>query len=254
MCLISFAWQTRTDLPLLLAANRDEFHQRPTAAAGFWSDAGSVYAGRDLTAGGTWLGIGADGRFAAITNIRDPGGGSAPGLRSRGELTADYLRGTDSPETYLAAVAGRILDYQGFNLLVGDADTLWYLHGVAGGRPRRLAPGIYGLSNAALDVPWPKVRRARDRLWALAVEPETPSADKLLACVADRRLAEAEALADFGDTMLRELSGQFIVTEHYGTRCQTSLRCFADGRREFMEVRYDRSGQASGYSAVCLLD
>ncbi|MEE4277146.1 MAG: NRDE family protein [Halieaceae bacterium] len=252
MCLISFAWQMRRDLPLLVAANRDEFHARPTAAAHFWPDADAVFAGRDLSAGGTWLGMGPGGRFAAITNIRDPDS-TTSGRRSRGELTLDFLRGRSAAETYLDALAGRIASYQGFNLIIGDGDSLWYLHGVAGSLPQRLGPGIYGLSNAALDVPWPKLCRARERLQDLVAMPEAPTAEALLACVSDRSLAPREELAKFGDTMLRELSAQFIVTERYGTRSQTSLRNFADGRREFMEVRFDSAGRESGRSAVCTL-
>ena len=154
MCLIVLAWRQHREYPLLLAANRDEFHRRPAAPADFWPQQPALLAGRDLEAGGTWLGISRSGRFAAVTNIRDPDAqGSAP--RSRGELTRDFLAGAAPPAAYLDAVAARRGDYLGFNLLLGDSEALWYLHGggASWAAPRRLAPGIHGLSNAALDVP-----------------------------------------------------------------------------------------------------
>lgn len=263
MCLIVFAWQTHAEAPLILAANRDEFHARPTAPAGFWSDAPHILAGRDLQAGGTWLGITRSGRFAAITNVRDPGAFSRrPGLRSRGDLTRDFLTGSDCPLGYVQALEPHLGDYEGFNLLVGDRETLCYL---SAGRmskcsPRILPAGIYGLSNAALDVPWPKVRRAKIALRnALGERPGLPTHARLRDCLANRSPASAGALAGdglseirsagAGGAMARQLSAQFIVTEDYGTRCTTTLRWHRDGRMDFAEQRFDSSGDPTGSDA-----
>ncbi len=161
MCLIVFAWQPGHALPLLVAANRDEFYARPSLPLAAWEDAEGVFAGRNLEAGGTWLGLGPAGRFAALTNVRDPS--QALGKRSRGELVADFLRGGGNPADYLAQVAGRAADYSGFNLLIGDRHQLWHYNPRVG-PPRLLPAGIYGLSNAALDTPWPKLLKARAAL------------------------------------------------------------------------------------------
>jgi uncharacterized protein with NRDE domain len=254
MCLITFAWRVHPQAPLLLAANRDEFYRRPSAALARWSDAPQVIAGRDLEANGTWLGISDGGRFAAVTNIRDPAPIERRAARSRGELTADFLRGSDTPHRYLASVAARSADYLGFNLLLGDGDELWYLHG-DGSRhatPRALDPGIYGLSNAALDVPWPKVQRARQAL-ARATALEAPADhDALAACVNSRELAEEADLHGHGleGDMARRLSAQFIVTESYGTRCQTTLRQLANGRFDVRERRFDGRGALAGETRI----
>jgi uncharacterized protein with NRDE domain len=250
MCLIVFAWQQHPKAGLLLAANRDEFHARPAAPAGFWPDAPQILAGRDLEAQGTWLGISRSGRFAAITNIRDPQPRAATALRSRGELTSGFLLGDEQPQDFLASVAARVADYQGFNLLLGDGQSLWYLHGSrdAPGKPTPLKPGIYGLSNAALDVPWPKVIAARDALRASLSDADAPPHEGLRQCLQDRRLAETVALAEQGlnGDMARQLSAQFIVTPAYGTRCCTTLRLHADGSRDFAEQRFDNQGEITG--------
>lgn len=244
MCLIVLSWREREDAPLLLAANRDEFHARPAAAADFWADEPRILAGRDLRAGGTWLGLSRDGRFATVTNIRDPDGGSPVGARSRGELVAQFLTSREAPEPFLRSVAARARDYQGFNLLVSDGGSLWYLHGIAGGAPRRLEPGLYGLSNATLDVPWPKVRRARQALAARVGEAKPPGHDDLAACLASRAVAPHSELHGHGliGAMAQPLSAQFIVTPTYGTRCRTTLRWLADGRHELREESFDADG------------
>lgn len=157
---------------LIVAANRDEFYARPTSPLAEWLDAPGVYAGRDLEAGGTWLGIGNQGRFAALTNIRDPN--QPLGRRSRGELVARFLTDEQPAEDYLAEVAGRAGEYGGFNLLLGTADSLYYLNAVDP-QPQRLETGIYGLSNAGLDTPWPKLLKAKAALTAQLDDP-LPSA------------------------------------------------------------------------------
>lgn len=254
MCLITFAWRVHPQAPLLLAANRDEFYRRASAPLARWSEAPQVIAGRDLEARGTWLGISDRGRFAAVTNIRDPDAASRRAPRSRGELTADFLRGSEAPGPYLATVAARRSEYLGFNLLLGDGDELWYLggDGTRPATPRPLKPGIYGLSNAALDVPWPKVERARQALAREAAVAAPADHDALAACVDSRELADEADLHGHGleGDMARRLSAQFIVTETYGTRCQTTLRRLADGRCDIRERRFDHRGAVEGETLV----
>ena len=163
MCLIAFAWQTSKHHRLTLIGNRDEFHRRPTRPLDWWDDLDQpdLLAGRDLEAGGTWLGVTRDGRFAAVTNIRAPGAAKAP--LSRGQLPLNYLQGRQTPEAFMQQLAAQREQYSGFNLLVGDADALWFLNSLDG-QPRELGPGIYGLSNADLDSPWPKTGYLRDAL------------------------------------------------------------------------------------------
>lgn len=219
MCLIALAWQAHPDYPLIVAANRDEFHHRPAAAARFWPEAPAVLAGRDLAAGGTWLGITRRGRFAALTNVREPG--AAQGSRSRGLLVSAFLQGGDSPQTYAAAVAADGAAYSGFNLLVGDADSLWWVSNRAPA-PAPVVPGVHALSNHLFNTPWPKVQRARDGLAAaLAV----PSAERLFALLADDRAAPDDELPDTGVglAMERLLSPPFIRSGGYGTRCSSVL-------------------------------
>lgn len=251
MCLIVFAWQPDGDYPLLLAANRDEFHRRSAAPMAWWDDAPQILAGRDLEAGGTWLGVTANGRLAAVTNVRDPQAERGQAKRSRGDLTRDFLQGAMAPDAYLKEVGSRVDEYRGFNLLVGDGDSLWYLHGspAAPAKPQELRPAIYGLSNAALDVPWPKVEHAKAKLAAIATA--TPSLDTLRACVADRSLASSTALSVQGleGEMAQRLSAQFIVTPEYGTRCNSTLLLRRDGQIQIAEQRFGPDGVRAGESA-----
>jgi uncharacterized protein with NRDE domain len=160
MCLILIAWQAHPDYPLVVAANRDEFFARPTAAAAFWPDAPQVLAGRDLEAGGTWLGVSRQRRFAALTNYRE-GGRQRVDARSRGALVADFLTSRASPVAYLTQLETAAAEYNGFNLVVGDGESLAYYSNRGDGQPRWLKPGIYGLSNHLLDTPWPKLASAK---------------------------------------------------------------------------------------------
>ena len=240
MCLIVFAWRPSHALPLVVAANRDEFHARPSLPLGRWEDAPWVIGGRDLQAGGTWMGVTADGRFAALTNIRAPG--QPLGLRSRGELPARFLRGELSPADYLAELAGRCADYAGFNLLVGDRQTLWHLNSHSG-EPRALDAGIYGLSNAGLDTPWPKLRKARA---ALIEALRQPQPERLLALLADAEPAAEHELPRTGVSLEweRRLSSIFIASAAYGTRASTVLLRHADGTLELEERSFDAHGPA----------
>jgi uncharacterized protein with NRDE domain len=232
VCTLLFAWQVDPARPLVVAANRDEFYARPTAAAGFWADAPQLLAGRDLQAGGTWLGVTRDGRFAALTNVREPGVPTPPHAPSRGRLVADFLLARGAPEDYLAGL--RPADHAGFNLVVGDGRSLWYLSNRAG-PARALGPGVYGVSNAALDTPWPKVVRGRERLAALVAGGADTRA--LLDLLEDRAPAADAELPDTGVglAMERLLSSLFIASPAYGTSSSTALVIHRDGALEFRE-------------------
>ena len=200
MCLIILAHRQHRSYPLLVAANRDEYYQRPTEAAQIWSGSDGLLAGKDLTAGGTWLGITKAGRFAAITNHRNPP--TTPGNpRSRGLLTLDYLRGSMSPGYYLQDLAQEGAAYAGFNLLLGDGKELHYYSNIAGA-PQQLAPGIYGVSNALLNTPWPKLDKGRRRLETLIHSSEINDQEqrhaKLAGVVSDRTPEPDHALPDTG--------------------------------------------------------
>ena len=242
MCLLILAHQVAPDYPLLVAANRDEFHARPTAVSDFWADHPGLLAGKDLQQGGTWMGVTRDGRFAAVTNYRDPAR-TAVAPRSRGELSLAYLTGAQDTESFLAGGATRAREYAGFNLLVGDRHGLWYFSNSDDARPQRLAPGIYGLSNARLDTPWPKVELGKARLQALLQGPP-PAHGTLATLVSDRRLATQGALAGLGldSNMEAKLSAQFIVTDNYGTRSNTTLWTDNHNRVSWREESFDAQG------------
>jgi uncharacterized protein with NRDE domain len=247
MCLLILAHQL-PDLPLVVAANRDEFHARATAASGFWPGQPQLLAGKDLEQGGTWMGITDSGRFAAITNYRDPAR-TVPAPRSRGELPLAYLQGKAPPESYLQELSRHADEYAGFNLLVGDLTSLWcYSNGTLPGenQPQCLAPGIYGLSNARLDTPWPKVTMGKQRLQAL-LDAGAVNHDGLAAVVSDRQLADPAGLHQQGmnPDMERLLSAQFIVTSSYGTRSTTSLWIDAQNLAHWRELSFDPQGQTS---------
>jgi uncharacterized protein with NRDE domain len=240
MCLIAIAYKAHPDYPLLIAANRDEYYERPTAAAEFWKEAPTLLAGRDLRAGGTWMGVTREGRFAAITNHRNPPTTPAK-PRSRGLLTVDFLRGDMSPPDYMDALADSAAAYAGFNLLVGTIDCLYYYSNIEQ-QVRRLGPGIYSVSNALLDSPWPKQEMARSRMQGLLKQ--AVDHPQLQAVVADRKVAADEQLPDtgVGKELERLLSAQFIVSEAYGTRATTSLWLNSGGGFSWQESNYRQGG------------
>lgn len=244
MCLLVFAWRPDTTHRLVLAGNRDEFHARPAAPADWWEN--DIVGGKDLRAGGTWLAAHRSGRYAVVTNFREPLE-EGRGPRSRGELVTNYLAHGTTPEAFAQDVAGHAQDYAGFNLLLGDPDTLVYLSNRGRG-PEVLEPGVYGLSNHLLDTPWPKLRRTRARFEALLAD-GAPSG-RLLEMLADR---EPAATADLPDTGIgpeweRLLSSPFIVSPHYGTRCSTVLKLLENETMEFIERRFDAGGSCAGES------
>jgi uncharacterized protein with NRDE domain len=234
MCLILLAHDAHPRCRLVVAANRDEFYERPTAPAAWWPDAPEVLAGRDLRGGGTWMGVTRGGRFAAVTNFRDTAP-AAPDAPSRGHLVGGFLRGAGSPDAYLRALAPRAGEYAGFNLLVGEGEELRYL-GNRGGAARALAPGVYGLSNALLDTPWPKVERGKAGL-AAALAGGDIDPEALFGVLWDAEPAPDGRLPDTGVGMERErmLSSPFIRSPEYGTRASTVLLVGRDGRVSFTE-------------------
>ncbi|MEO8068747.1 MAG: NRDE family protein [Flavobacteriales bacterium] len=236
MCLIVFAYRTHPRFPLIVVANRDEFLARPTAPASFWDDAPDILAGRDLCAGGTWLGVTRQGRFAALTNYRDlrkPRPKNAP---SRGELVVRALKGEMDPE--------ETRRYDGFNVLFGTADDLRY-HNNINGAFALVEPGIHGLSNHLLNTPWPKVTSTK-HAFTKAIERDRPDVDALFGILKDGHVAADEQLPDTGLDIVREraLSAAFIVTEGYGTRCSTVVLVDHDGRVHFEERTWQPLGTA----------
>lgn len=242
MCLIVLAWRPGHAQPLLVASNRDEFYARPTQALAQWDDAPGVFAGRDLQAGGTWLGVGRGGRFAALTNIRDL---SLPqGTRSRGELPSAFLTGEVSIEAFLATLYNQRHEYSGFNLLLGDGRQLCHFNSRSG-LTTVLEEGVHGISNADLNTTWPKLQRAQQALHACL--PDAPP-EALLRLLSDSRQAADEHLPDTGIGLPSErlLSSVFIASPAYGTRASTALSMDANGSWQMTERSFGPQGELLG--------
>lgn len=244
MCLIVLAWQAHEAYPLIVAANRDEFLNRPAAPAHWWTDAGDILAGRDLEAGGTWMGLSRHGRFAALTNYRDPSRHVA-GAPSRGALVRMALEHDVGAEATLQHLASDSAAYAAFNLLVGDGRSLGVLESTTG-RVRMLEPGIYGLSNHLLDTPWPKLKKTRDGLHALL--PRLPDDDAVLALLRDGTPAPDPHLPDTGVSLEWErwLSPAFIRAPGYGTRCSSLVMTDRHGGTRLHEWTWDSHGELRG--------
>lgn len=240
MCLIAFAWQTHPRYPLILVANRDEFYERPTAAAHFWEDNPDILGGRDLQAGGTWLGIRRDGRWSAVTNYREAQPEHAP--RSRGALTTGCLQHDGSLTDYGSQVLSDSGEYSPFNLLMGDDQTLLYCSNRTH-RIQVLDAGIYTLSNHLLDTPWPKASHAREALQTLICS-QNPDPGLLLESLHRDTPYHDELLPDtgVGIELERMLSPPFIRSTHYGTRSSTVLMKDLDGHCHFLEQSYLKGG------------
>jgi uncharacterized protein with NRDE domain len=241
MCLIAWNWQPGSDNPLLLVANRDEFYARPTAALHGWADA-PILAGRDLQAGGTWLGVSRSGRLAALTNFRDPAmmRSDAP---SRGELVSGFLCADVSSSDYLRQLQGQAARYNPFNLLVFDGLTLMGLQS-RDARIVAMAPGVGAVSNADFHTPWPKQSQLRTGLQTLLTQ-GTASDAQLLALLQDRTPAADADLphTGIGLALERALSAAFVATPGYGTRASSVVRYGKDGIL-FTEQRFDAEGEA----------
>jgi uncharacterized protein with NRDE domain len=227
MCLILLSFKQHSRYPFILAANRDEFYDRPSAPVAFWDDAPNILAGRDIKAGGTWLGITRKCRIAAVTNYRDPAS-IKDGAPSRGWLVRDYLCGTEEPATYLESVALRADRYNAFNLIAGDASSLYYFSNrdfLNRERIMELTPGLYGLSNHLLDTSWTKVERGKSALSSLLAGKENPEPEEIFSILSDQWRPDDDRLPDTGVGLEWEriLSAMFIVSPVYGTRSSTVL-------------------------------
>lgn len=248
MCLLVLAWQAHPRYRLVVAANRDEFHARPTAPLSKWPAPDDILAGRDLRASGTWLGLNRRRHFGVITNFRDlqPPRPEAP---SRGALIPRFLHGESGAGAFVAGLASQAQGYSGFNLLLADGDALWYASNRAPGFARTLPPGIYGLSNQYLDTPWPKLRRVRQRFETWLSDPADASPEGLFALLDDRaRATQDEGLPQTGlePEWERVLSAPFVLHEDYGTRCSTVLLLEPTGASYFAERRFNPEGRQTG--------
>lgn len=245
MCIAYFAVNRHPDWPLFIAANRDEFHARASRPAAPWPDSPDIIAGRDCVAGGTWLGVTRQGRYAFLTNYRDPSSllANAP---SRGQLVGDYLAGRASALDYVEAVAHHAGAYNGFNLVVGDLRHCYYIGNRAPETlPAELGSGRHVLSNHLLDTPWPKARRLRQAMDDLSLDQLDVSLEPVFALLRDDAQASDDDLPDTGIPLERErlLSSPFIVSPDYGTRCSTIVAIHASGRAFLSEASFDAGGR-----------
>lgn len=249
MCLVAIAWKAHPHWRLLMAGNRDEFHARPTAPLGRWpAPHAQLIAGRDLRSGGSWMGVNLHGQAAVVTNVRDPT--AAAGGPSRGELIAGYLAGRQSATDYADQLAGRAAAFAPFNLLVADAESCSYL----GNHPQarvELTPGVHGMSNGALDAPWPKTRRLMGVLedWLAT---GNDGLEPLWAALADEQQAADAQLPATGVPLEleRRLSSAFIRGNDYGTRASTLLAIDHDGGGFIHERRFGPEGVFLGKTRV----
>ncbi len=238
MCLIFFALKQHPTYKLIVAANRDEFYERKTAPANYWEDHPDILGGRDLQASGTWMAMNKKGKISMITNYRDPAhiNAKAP---SRGQLVSDYLVNGDKPDDYLETLSDRSTLYNGFNLVVGNPDELWYLSNYGKGI-QKIESGLYGLSNHLLDTPWPKVHRGKEKFSNAIIDPVIDP-DALFELLYDERRAEDPLLPNTGIGLEREraLSSMFIKTNGYGTRSSTVILISNDNQVLFSERVYE---------------
>ena len=248
MCLLLVAHRACPGYRLIVAANRDEYHRRATAAANHWQDQPAILAGRDLEGGGTWLGLNVAGRFATVTNVRSANA-VRHSPRSRGLIVSDFLLAEHDATTYAARLMPAAHDYDGFNLLAWDGEILSWLSNQAAA-PRTLADGIYTLSNASLDTPWPKTERLRHAFSKVMDNHRGDPVAGLLEVLRDTARAVDAQLPDTGIGVERErwLSSIFIEGDGYGTRCSSVLTINDAGHVSFHERRYDGEAQVSGDS------
>lgn len=246
MCLIVLSLGQHPEYPLVLAANRDEFHTRPTKESHWWPDKPDILGGRDLQAGGTWLALHRNGRFATVTNFRDAVPPS-PKFLSRGHLVTGFLESQLAPGAYLDTI--RESAYAGFNLIVGTVDEVAYVSNREEGS-RTLQPGTYGLSNALLDGPWHKVESSKQRLAELLGSGAT-NETSLMRLMDDRRKAPVSEVetGELDFETAHAITAPFIVTPNYGTRCTTVVTVDKRGNWRFTERRFDPAGQKTGESS-----
>lgn len=249
MCLIAFAWNVHPRWRLLLAGNRDEFHARPSAPLARWQDL-PVIGGRDLEAGGTWLGVTDSGRCSVVTNVRDP---LDPQLgASRGLLISDYLGGATDAATHARQLALTASTYRPFNLLTFDAQAAFYLGNRPEARTQAVTPGVHGLSNADFNTPWPKTRALMQRLQHWLDHGDATDFAPLFAALADGQMAIDAELPATGIAIERErwLSSAFIRSETYGTRASTVVAIGHDGEGVIVERRFGPHGRFDGETTL----
>ncbi len=250
MCLIAFSFNDHPKYKLVLAANRDEFYKRPTRNAQFWNEEGlpNILAGKDLEGKGTWMGVHKDGRWAALTNFRDPSSikKNAP---SRGELVIDYLSEERNATDYIREIGDKASVYNGFNLLLGDALGVYHFSN-QNYTIREISPGIHGVSNALLDTPWPKLEEAKKGLKD-AMNKTSFQAEELFQLLLNDKKADDQNLPQTGIPYKWEkaVSSVFIATDNYGTRCSTILLIDRNNNIEFVERSY-KPGNPEAFETV----
>lgn len=251
MCLIVLAWKAHPRYPLILATNRDEFHERRSAPLGYWEGTTNVIGGRDIEKGGSWLAANVDGRWAAVTNFRD----GIPSLQhslSRGHLVKNYVSSDQTAKTYAANVEESLSEYPGCNLLIAGAGELFYASNRHESEPRsrmeNVEPGIHGLSNHLLNTPWPKVERCKKHMGTLLDQDGDAITRSMFELLADRSVADDTDLPSTGVSLERErvLSAPFIVADNYGTRASTVLLIDDQGRVQMHERAFDAGGTEIG--------
>jgi len=244
MCLIFVAFNQHPKYPLIIAANRDEFLDRPAKQIDFWSENSNILAGKDLTAGGTWLGVTKTGYFAMLTNYRDLSNlkANAP---SRGKLVLDYLAGELDPRAYLKALNSTASKYNGYNIILGTLDDPWY-YSNQNNKIYQLGSGLYGLSNALLDTKWPKVERGKEK-FADIISHDVINVESIFSFMNDRTLAEDEQLPDTGIGYEKEklLSSLYIEMPGYGTRNTTIILKDNEGKVEVIDRAYNRNNNST---------
>ena len=252
MCLLVLAWMTHPRYRLVVAANRDEFHDRPAEPLAWWADRVPILAGRDMVAGGTWMGISRGGHFGAVTNFRERGQAAPMGTPSRGTLVPRFLAGDAEPPDFAERLRGSAAEFAGFNLIAAGSRSLLYFSNRTTAVARELEPGVYGLSNHELDTPWPKLTRARERLAAEIDQGGEPEVAALFDLLADREPADDPVPADTGlaPGLERAISAPFVLHPQYGTRCSTVLLAGHDGRVVAAERRFDAAGRMSGATRI----
>jgi len=241
MCLIIFAYQVHPVYKLIVATNRDEFYGRTTAPVQYWEDSPDILAGRDLEKMGTWMGVTTTGRFAALTNYRDPKEATA-GKRSRGELVADALKHKGNVKDYMENLVERKDLYPGYNLLAGDRTELYH-YSNKGQEPKKLEPGIYGVSNHLLNTEWPKVQKGKAGMSKIINGEQDELVERLFGILQDADQAPDELLPNTGVSLEweRKLSPLFIKSEEYGTRSSTVM-LMTDQEIQYVERVFNKEG------------
>lgn len=238
MCLIAFSYKVHPSYPLIIVANRDEFYDRPTAAAHFWEDEPEILAGRDLRQQGSWMGVSKNGRFAAITNYRDP---RLPetGQLSRGEIVRLFLTSTEPTDSFIQSLRAKRDLYGGFNVLLYDGEDMHHYNNIYD-EHRIVESGIHGVSNATFNTPWPKVNTAKTVL-ENTVDNEAIEMNTLISLLANDEIAQDEVLPNtgVGIHLERSLSAQFVKIPNYGTRCSTAIVFHNNEEIDFLERTYE---------------